>query len=77
MYFLQYFLSHVPFIEIYLLNNFYSDILLSFKLLILHEQISIYIFVGSIGASLGIVLLDIYSDLFVWWSKTKRAAGQS
>ena len=63
MYFFQYFLSHVPFIGIYLLNNFYYDILLSFKLLILHEQISKYLFVGSIGASLGRVLLDICSNL--------------
>jgi len=63
MYFFQYFLSHVPFIGFFLLNNFYSDILLSFKLLILHEQFSKYLFVGSIGASLGRVLVDIFSDL--------------
>jgi hypothetical protein len=76
MYFIQYFLSHVPFIGFFLLNNFYSDILLSFKLLILHEQFSKYLFVGSIGASLGRVLLDIYSDLYCMMEHDQGAAGQ-
>jgi hypothetical protein len=76
MYFFQYFLSHVPFIGFFLLNNFYSDILLSFKLLILHEQFSKYLFVGSIGASLGRVLLEIYSDLCCMMEQDQAAAGQ-
>jgi hypothetical protein len=76
MYFIQYFLSHVPFIGFFLLNNFYSDILLSFKLLILHEQFSKYLFVGSIGASLGRVLLDIYYDLYCMMEHDQGAGGQ-
>ncbi len=75
-YFIQYFLSHVPFIGFFLLNNFYSDILLSFKLLTLHEQFSKYLFVGSIGASLGRVLLEIYSDLYCMMEQDQGGVGQ-
>jgi hypothetical protein len=62
MYFVQYLLSHVPFIGPFLLENSSFDFLLSINLVKFNQDISKYLLVGSVGASLGNILFEIYSD---------------
>jgi hypothetical protein len=63
MYFVQYFISHVPFIGRLLLEYSGFDSLLSINLIEFNQNISKYLLVGSVGASLGNIFFEIFSDL--------------
>ena len=69
MYFLEYFLSHVPFFGSWLLNYFYADCSLTPEIIKSHQYIGDYIFIGSISAFLGNIVHEIWYDsnkLFIY-----------
>jgi len=77
MYFIQYSLSHIPFIGKFLLEFFYLDNGLSIELLKHNQELSKYFFIGSIGAFLGKMLSEAFPDLYCTMDNTNITGGGS
>lgn len=63
MFFVQCFISHIPFIGRFLLEYIDFDSLLSINLIEFNQNISKYLLVGSVGAYLGKIFFEVFSDL--------------
>jgi hypothetical protein len=62
MYFAQYLLSHVPIVGKWLLEIYCDNPLLTIDLVNNHQNISKYLFIGALGASLGNIFAELFSN---------------